>query len=200
MKLLYKKCNELPLFLFIDILLTGNVKQLVRSQSLAIIFSKKELSNIWDDIFSEYNLLIDDKSVNLSFELFKDINVFHNKITIINSLVFLLRQTYSPSSIELLREHGFNFSFTKETYLDDCNKVISRAKSIVMQLIEKEHQYEELRKNNEGEIKESDYTDLLFEISKIAGHRISAREITVTEFVSAYNSYKREVERSNNAK
>jgi len=198
MKLVYKKCNELPLYIFIEVLVNGSVEHLVKNDIFLKIFSKKQLQNIWDEIFAEYQILMDDKNANISFELYRDIHVFHNKITIINALVFLLRQSYSPGAIELLRGEGFNFKFTKETYLDDCNKVISRAKSIVMQIIEKEYEYNELRKNNDNEIKETDYTDLLFEISKTAGHRLSAREITVTEFVSAYNSYKRAIERAKN--
>lgn len=198
MKLVYKKCNELPLYIFIQVLLTGQVELLLKSDLVKPLFTKKALQDIWDNIFSEYTLLMDDKNANVSFELFRDINVFHNKITIINAFVFSLRQEYNIIAIESLREYGFNFKFTKETYLNDCNGVIERSKNIVMQLIEKEHEYNDLKKNRDNEIKETDYTDLLFEISKSAGHRLSAREITVIEFISAYNSFKREIERDKN--
>lgn len=187
--LYYTKCKHTPMINFVDALVNDNLQALYR-WPFGYFFFKRKVKDAWDNLFTEYTDLIENDSISISFSLIKDIHYMHNKLFIINTCVFALRMKYNEKVIYILKKMGFNLKFTRESYLKDCNSVISRAKSIVADLANKEKEYSGMKKNSS--VSEQNYIDMVYAISKSAGHRLSVREITVSEFCAAYNSYVRE--------
>lgn len=177
---------------FIDILINDRYYLLFRFFRLPNYFFKKT----WDRIFDEYTSLIKTDDSNASFELMKDITFLRNKIYIIEVAVYALRLKYNEKAASLLRRLGYDFKYREDTYIQDCERVLKRSKSLVAELKKKEGEFSKMKRS--GSVSESDFNDILFSISKYSGVLMSPKHITVAEFCSAYNQYYKHVKSSEN--
>lgn len=187
MRLYYTKCKDLPMDIFVDVLVNDNIK------ALAVLWwPKRLLRKVWDNIFSEYSTLIDGEQASVSLSLIKDINYMRNKLYIIHVAVYALKLKYSERACNILRSQGYDFKFREDTYLQDCERVLKRSKTILADAIRKEKEYEKLGTGKT--LVEQDYIDMCYAISKHSSMHLSIRKITVSEFCAAYNAYSKDMQ------
>lgn len=188
----YTKCSTLPMPVFIGVVVHGDFKSLCKYFFLKLLL-KSKAQEIWESIFEEYTDLMKSNQTNITFQLVRDVHFMWNKINMIEKTVDSLKLRYNEKLFDILRDMGYCFAFTRESYIGDLKKVITRTKGIVHQLALANQELAGLDKGDDT-VKESDYFDMCYAISK---GLISLNKITVSEFCAAYNAHKREMELTN---
>ena len=166
------KCSEVTLDEFIDCLLNGNLRRLVRAGTA----TDDELQKAWEALYSEYLVLSGNKAYAYMFSLMKSVSVLRARLVIV--------QDFLPSgNTERLRKIG---------YTGDTNKIIARAKREAVDLASKEKELEKMQDEQGGTAKESDYDDWIISVGKYLGYGIKRKEIVLSEFLSANRAMIRE--------
>lgn len=116
---IFKTCRTLSMFLFYEILDTGDYKYLIEDyENLEINEElKSKLDIIWSNLFKEYITLKDDKEVRLSFKQLAIIDKLEKKLVICKSLIEgLIYQSTTKGQIKYIKE------LSAWGYPIDCNK------------------------------------------------------------------------------
>jgi hypothetical protein len=182
----YDGCDDLPLFNFIKIITTDDLKWLVVSGTPG----DDELKDAWDKVSLEYQELTQDTKSKQLTSLKAEIAYLTNQIFWTQSVVDQITWAYSPEWATLLNELGFRFRYEDGPELHrELEITIAQSKSLVVELEERKAELEELTKGNE-KTTEAGYYVLLADIGKYMGSIINPKEVTVTQFVGIYNLYK----------
>jgi hypothetical protein len=168
------KCSEVTLDEFIDCLLNGNLRRLLRAGEA----TDAELQKAWECLYSEYSELSGDKAYAYMFSLMKSVSVLRAKLVIMQDFL-------SSGNTERLRKIG---------YTGDTNKIIARAKREAVELASKEKELEKMQDKQDRTVKESDYDDWIISVGKYLGYGIKRKEILLSEFLSATRAMQREYE------
>lgn len=184
----YKSCSELPLNRFIDVLVSGDVKRLV----VFGIYKPSYLKKLWDDIFEEYISMTRDTSHAHMLTMMREYGVLSNKVDIVREVVNLLKIRHHDGLVQVLRNMGFNYKFTEKTLKKDLENVVSKAKLWVFRANKVLKQLNDQPKNST--VQRSDFDEILAELSAFQGYHIQPDKITVSQYVSALNRFKKHVE------
>jgi len=194
----YRSCVELPLYNFIKIVVNNDLKYLYKKNKL-FYHKSPDLIAVWDLIFDEYSRLSDNTQNSHILELLKEIRTIELKISLINTIVSLLRSVakngsnivdYEPS-INLLKQYGFYFEYLNVTLLDDCDKVLNQSKTLQIELNDLQSDYNSLTSANNSAATEKDFID---EVALISSHhkiQINTKQISVMEYISYLSLFKK---------
>jgi hypothetical protein len=170
------KCSEVTLDEFIDCLINGNYKRLLRDGEA----SDDELQAAWERLYNEYAELSGNTAHAYLFSLMKTTAALRAKLT-------AAQQFIQSGNVELLRQMG---------YPADIKKIIARVKLESIELQGKTKELEKLRQSNEKDgAKEADFTAWIVSVSKYMGYRIDRKEVTVSEFLTMNKLMTEELER-----
>jgi hypothetical protein len=182
----YSSINDCTLEIFISVLITGDVKKLVRYG----FFRSKKLVKAWDNIFDEYLKENNSGAYVSLLRKMKDVAMSKNKIRLSVAVVRNLELKYNETMIECLRILGYRYRFDKknpEQYFQDLEKVKKEIKNLT--IINRELE-EKLRGKEKETVKEQDFDSLLVELGRFQGYRLNKKEITVSEFIQMLKNYK----------
>lgn len=189
---IYKSCHDLPLSVFIKIMTTGDAKYLIKRG----YFTKKYVSNAWDNISQEYIELSGNKTQKVILSMVKDISQLKGKLFIVQAIVDRLSVSYDPDLVRMLISLGFNNRYNpenKESYIQDLKRTITKAKSMLVQISEKEKSLSAIQSGNEKSTA-SDYENYIAQLSKYQGYFIDPKNTTVAQFIAIVNRHRIETE------
>lgn len=157
----------------------------------------------WEEIYSEYIGLRENKSTSFILELLKSITYLQTKQYIIQKCVEVLAHTYSRDLVNELKLTGCKGKFDwsdQSSYSNDLRAAISYGKRFNTQIAKKEKELEDYNKRYGGEsIKRKDFDIWGITLSKYLGFRVDYDVVCVSEFCQMMNQYERycEVENAN---
>jgi len=184
---IYQSCTELPLYLFIKVLTTGELIHLVQRGKP----KKEQLKEAWDKIFAEYSALSENKQNNYLLSLLRDYYSIPNKIVIIQTIVDELSKGYNKELTDKLRELGFRHAYRPETYMQDLKITVTQAKGLILKYKTCYDDLERLQEKN-SKAEPTDYDLILSELSKYQGYRLDPKQITVSEFCAIVKRFKQD--------
>jgi hypothetical protein len=185
---LYQKCSEFTVDRFISVVVDNDFSVLVKTKG-AIKAKKKHLIEAWDKIYSEYSELLQNDEQKVYLVLIKERCALQSKIYVTQLLVESISKRYNEESLKVLKRLGFEFPFTKKSYIKDLNKVLTLIKSDQLQLVSVETQLKPFMKD--VKINRSDILDLLILLSKHNGYAIKEEDTTLQSYISHLNAFKR---------
>lgn len=169
----FTSCSDLPMFNFIKITTTGDLKWIGKCEDPA---------KLWEQIHSEYTELSGDQQSSRSLELAKQISFITNKINITNTIIqHLATRGNVPELVLELQNMGYRLKYID---LDkDLQRTISLSKSDHIKLSSLKEQYAKLATGETTT--EFQWVEIL---SALAKHRqvmvINPALITVTEYLA----------------
>lgn len=174
---LYRSCDKLPLDIFIDCLIDGDLSGLGPGDQTAT----------WDKIYIEYCQLSQDGSYNEVFEIMKEINDLRAKITIANNCITFLQMGYDAEVVGVLNLFALRCNIGPDdrgmVLINKLNTIVARIKKWFPMLAKAEKDLETIRAKSEGAtITRSYFDDVLELMSDIKGRNIEASSITVSRF------------------
>lgn len=183
----YNNCSELPLSVFIDIMVTDNINKLIKRRGL---YGKRHVDEIWNDIQDEYSELSGSNRTTMVLSMLKDQFVLKNNIYLCQTIIKTMSININNDLVAVLKRLGFRNKFSKETIDKDLKQVVNTAKSWFIELNKVESEIKALYGSNDNEkVKVSDYDAVLARLSKFQGYRIDAREISVSQYLQVIKNY-----------
>lgn len=183
---LYTSCETLPLYNWIKLLVTSDLKYLYVSRPM-FYHNHSKAAEVWENIFNEYTELTNDEKTNQVLSLIKGITVINNKLEIVQSAINLLAIARPLSdyqaTIKLLKDFGFNYRFNDQTISDDLKRTASSAKRMIIQRKQMESDYEKVNSGTE-KATEKDYYNMLTQLSKFLGFHVDAKKTNVLQYIS----------------
>lgn len=188
-----------------------NCYSLTMSQFLDYLFGETKPPE-WDDIYSEYIGLRENKSSLFILTLMKEIAYLKTKHYIIERACTTAAQVVSMSPegmmpdiselIKVIKEYGFKGEYNvknKSTFSRDIKIVLSQIKKLITTRQRKEEELEEYQKKHAGkELTRKDFNVWAITLGKYLGYRVDLAVTTVAEWCMIMNEYERycEVENS----
>lgn len=175
-------CSELKMNPFITCLITGNADAVGGQE-------------VWDQIYSEYIGLRENKSASYVLDMVKEITYLQTKVFIINKCVEVLAITYSRDLVNELKLAGcrgkFDYS-NKEQYSNDLRAATSFSKKYIGQIRRKETELKEYYiRHGGGVVQRKDFDIWAVTLSKFMGFRVDYDVVTVSEYCHMMNQYER---------
>lgn len=193
----YRKCSELPLSVFLKVMLTSDVTHLTISGKPTI----EELEEAYQIIHEEYLTLSDSLEYQQMIGLIKEIAINENKYNMIIMAVRVLRVVYDEEIASEIKSYGYNLSqkdVSDPIYQKQLDVIISKSKFINLSLQKANEDLQKLnKKGGETEDEKPDehtYDILLADLSKYQGYYLDPDKITVTHFLSVMKRYKQSIE------
>lgn len=186
----YRTPNELPLDKFMAIVVEDRFDLLLKEGEAPLDF----LAETWADIYTWYAEKVDAGFVS-SIQLNVEIEQLKAKIVIVNMAIGVLAEGYDEDVINILREHGFEFQFTKESLLSDLQKVGTLSKSWVseynLKIKERDGEDGEAGRGKKQSAKPTydQFYETLEVLSKDAGYAIRPYDLTVYEYATRINRF-----------
>lgn len=175
-------CSELKMNVFINCLLTGKTDEVGGAEA-------------WEEIYSEYIGLRENKSSSYILSMLKEITFLQTKVFIINKCVEVLAVTYSRDLVNELKQTGCKGRFDwsdKAGYSNDLKAAISYSKKYKNQFEKKEKELEDYyKRHGGGVIQRKDFDIWAVTLSKFMGFRVDYDVITVSEYCVMMNQYER---------
>jgi len=191
--MLYTRCSQTPLDVFIDALVNKNLDRLV-------IYGKathKQISDAWELLFTEYCEISGSPQYQRLVNLSREIGGLQSKLLSISLCTKVLSYRYSSKCITTLRRFGYIYKFNlqdPESYIRDIKAVVTKSKSVQIALDQSLADYDKLMKESNGKNLSEDYFQkALVELSKFMGFRINAKEVTVSEYVAIVKRREKEI-------
>ncbi len=191
---LHNNCSTLPLSNFIEIVLHGDLRWLVRGGNPSL----NELSAAWDKILEEYVSLVKTNKSDSIFELYKKIKYTEWQIVFVDKCIYALKILYDEEIADLLNQRGFGIvqhSEDWQAYLKSLYAIEMSAKILVVLLNQYNAEYKLVDKeqgapdNASAEDQRFRYEKELAMLSKYQGQRIIKEIITVMEYAAIINNY-----------
>lgn len=187
--LVFRNCSELTLDRFIEIVTSGLLTPLIKDGNP----SEVELNEAWESIFNEYCDISNGQSQTYVLQLTREIKYLQWKITIINTIIERLKLSYVPELCDILRDYGFYYDYTPDTMLTDIISTVAEGQFLSVQLGVKKAEYDKYLASNEGKTSTAnDYDEILSELSKFQGYHLRAKDLSVSEYVSIFNRFKKQ--------
>lgn len=181
----YTSCSTLPLSVFIQVLINNRTDLLYTDKKTA--WNKPaDLGAIWDALFLEYTELSNDTRSIHVLSLMRDIAVINGKLTIIQNIVMLLATEPDlkdfQKSINILKTYGYRYNYSPETLINDLQRVVSSAKTLVIERDELQSDLNKLNENDTEKANEKDFYVNLANLSEIVGFAINPNDTTVMQY------------------
>lgn len=155
----------------------------------------EEILSEWEEIYSEYIGLRENKSTHFILDLLKSITYLQTKQYIIAKCVEVLAHTYSMELVTELKLTGCKGKFDwsdAEQYSNDLRAAISYGKRFSSQIARKEKELQDYNDRYAAKaISRKDFDIWGITLSKYLGFRVDYDIITVSEFCQMMNQYER---------
>jgi hypothetical protein len=196
--ILYHRCSDTPLDVFIDVLVNKNMPRLVRTGKA----TPKEIDSAWQKLWFEYCDLSGSPEYRQLFGLIKEVGYLEGKLMSIRLAIQSISSSQSNGCINILHNYGYRYAFEKskpDEFEKDIQRVIEKSKTIELLIKAGRAQIDKINEKAQGEsVKEDWFEDTLTVLSKYMGYRINRKVITVSEFVRMKKMFEMEAERMNN--
>lgn len=193
--MIYKTCSDLPLIRFIRCVCDNDLLQLVIEGEPGA----EEIAEGWQSIYQEYIELSGAAGKDYQTILTAEISQLFIKYTTIAEAVELSRKYRYDEVIKMLKDEGYNFQFNHNdtaAYHKDLDRVMSRAKSLLVRKEQKEGQLNKLLEGQKGEkITRAYFDNRLNALSIHYKHHVNEHEITVSRYVGLLNQYYKDCEK-----
>ena len=184
----YNSIANCPLSVFIQVSITGDVRNLVING----IVSDEKLNDAWDNIFYDYLKRTDITRYNILLRKLKDIEILSNKYRLIWAIIEMLSLGYNLDLVSGLKSLGYRYRFERfsdpKSYVLDVERVQKDAESIMKTINEMKAG---LIGSPGEEVKEEDFDGILVDLSRFQGYKVKKEETTVSEFVNIFEKYKK---------
>lgn len=157
--------------------------------------TEQELKDAWQVITHEFFDLSESKQNNYELTLCAEMEALNYKIIAIQQSVEVLRKYRCDELVALLQKLGYRFPFNankEDEYLKDLGRVLSRAKTLVLQYNDKKAQLDNISKEKapgETEVSRSYYDKILAILSKHSGYHVDESKTTVSRYAAILNMY-----------
>lgn len=191
----YKTAETCPLSVFVRVMVSNDLTHL---KTFGYV-KKQALAEAWELIFDQYLQIANGQKYVLLLRRLKDVAIMRNKTVLASRLIDVLEMKYNEKLVASLKLIGFRQKFDPRDvkgYFNDISKAKKQVKNDLFTLEEME---KEAKKEESGEVKESDFDQILTELSRFQGYRLDKNVITVSEYVNILNNY-REVNKPKNGK
>lgn len=197
---LYNDCSELPLFNWVKLVCSGDLKWIVSEGRCE---DAKELQEQYTKLVAEYSTLIRDTRTTQELKLKIQVTQLANKIDQVNVAMHALRT--GGRDLEIIRilrtpvPNGLGFGRLSYVNLEhDLKLTESYLKMDEVRYKQRSLEIETLLKKAEanGGNSESDFYSEISSLSKWLGFGIAPRETTVIQYVSFLNQLKLEIKNS----
>jgi len=180
----YSTCADLPLYNWIELCVTGDLKWLVKDGE------PTDLSEAYLAIADEYSEVAKDPQALHTLTLKKQIAILNNKLVCIQLAVDHLQTVRNEEVIAILRK---DLGFASLNYADlekDLPRTINLAKSMYAKLQILEKQLGEQVKKPGGEVTREGYYREIQIIADWAKIHISPKKYSVMEYIVLKNAFK----------
>lgn len=183
MSQVYDSIAVLPLYNFIEITVTSDLKWLVKEGNVP-----DNIEDVWAEIFSQYEEQSSDGSVSKGLKTTIDLAYLTNKIIQVKNVVQYLRVQRSELLIEALR-NKFGYKLKYADLTKDLDRTLTLLKSDELKVIKLTAEYEKL--STQAGMTREDYNDILVSLAKYMGFMPNKHQITVSEYLSMIKDFKR---------
>lgn len=167
---------------FIGVLLTGNTIPVGGDES-------------WENIYSEYIGLRENKSASYVLGIIKEISYLNTKVFIISKCVEVLAVEYSRELVMEIKQCGCKGRFDWSDpvkYSNDLRAAISYSKKYIISVQRKEKELEDYyKRHGGGAIQRKDFDIWAVTLTKFLGEYMDYDKVTVAFYCHAMNSYER---------
>ncbi|MDR1347349.1 MAG: hypothetical protein LBJ63_02815 [Prevotellaceae bacterium] len=170
------KCSEVTIDEFIDCMINGNLKRLLRSGEADEIM----LQEAWECLYSEYSELSGNRQHKYYFALYKSVYAMKLKMHIAQLIL-------TDPQINLDDLHALG-------YKGDVKSIVARLKFETVELQTKEKELKKITDKETGTIKESDFDDWIVSVGKYLGYQIKRKEMILSEFLAANKAMTKEID------
>jgi hypothetical protein len=164
------------------------------AEFIAVLIGEKIIAE-WEDIYSEYVGLRENKSSSFILDILKAITYLRTKQYIIKKCIEVLAVVYSRELATELKLSGCKGKFDwadKEGYSNDLRAADSYQKKFNSQIKKKEKELDEYQKRyGKDSISRKDFDIWAITLGKYLGFRIDYNVMTVSEWCAAMNQYER---------
>lgn len=161
----------------------------------------EEIIPEWEEVYSEYIGLRENKSSSFILDLLKDITYLKTKQFIIIKCVEVLANTYNRELVMEVKQCGCKGKFNwadKIDYSNDLKAALSYAKRYNSQMARKEKELDDYNKRHGGKsIERKDFDIWGITLGKYLGFRIDFDVVSVSEWCAMMNQYERYCEVEN---
>ena len=162
---------------------------------ISILLGQEPMPVWWEDVYSEYMGLRENKSSSFILSLVKEITYLETKVFIITKCIEVLSVTYSRELVMEVKQCGCSGKFdwsNKAAYSNDCKAALSFSKKYVGQVLRKKAELEEYQKRHGGgTIQRKDFDIWAVTLGKFMGFRVDFDAITVAEYCHMMNQYEK---------
>lgn len=202
---LYLTCSQLPLNIFIECLIDGNLTKLVIKGRA----DGDKLAIAWGTIYYEYISLNQSPESEYIHKLQTDISLLNDEIQNVETCLIYLSPEYINlckgrhiEIIDLLKYYGYRQTI-------DINSDYSKV------LIGIQNQLAPKKMRRDGKVKELDeyikakakdtitrsyFDNILIKLSRFQGYHVRAKDVTVTEYIMLLKDYIKSFERAEDVK
>lgn len=174
---MFQTCEKLPLEIYIDCLIDGDLSGLGTGD---------DLQYVWDKIYTESLNLSEDGTYNEAFEIMKEIDDVKAKITIANAAIDYLQMSFDDEIVAVLNSFALQCTLKAEdtggTIITKLNAVIARMKKWFPKLTRLQSDLDKIRSGSTGKINRAFFDNWLDAMSKDFGYHVKAADITVSRF------------------
>lgn len=178
------------------------------SQFILWFIDEQEKPEDWDDLYSEYISLRENKSSLYILGLIKEISYLKTKYQVVNTACEIMNLCFENTLIEqhkelkeILKQYNFRFAFdmTKpDLFSRDLRAVLSANKKTITTWQRKEKELEEYQKKHSGDVwKKKDFYVWAITLGEHNKYRIDLEQIFVAEWCQLLNKYEQYCEIKN---
>jgi len=172
----YSSCTDLPLYNFIKVVITGELKWLI------IWGWPSGLAEKWERIFEEYGGLNPDKTQNAKLTCIKNIQVLKCKEYILQSWVYVLKTSKNQEYIKVAKQGLAKWGYHQS---DNVDRILSQLKLLKAEIKEFEEEllhYNKEKNKETGNLTEAEFDLTLVSLSKYFGIDVDSKKITVSKY------------------
>lgn len=195
-----------------------NCYELKMAPFLTYLFDEVEKPANWDDIYSEYIGLRENKNSLFILSLMKEVAYLKTKYFLIEKICEVLTSVVTNLSdkitvaqlsnvteltdlIKTLKEYGYRYPYdmkNKLTFSKDIRAVLSSAKKLITTRQRKEQELEQYQKRHAGkELTKKDFNVWAVTLTKFLGNYVNLEVVTVAMWCEMMNQYERYCEVQN---
>jgi len=186
----YSSCTDLPLYNFIKIVLTGELRWLV------IWGWPSGLAEKWERIFEEDVTLNPDKEQSRKIKARRNLQVLQTKLYLLRLWIKVIQYSKNPRQIQDAKESVLRNGYHE---VDNIERLISHVKLLETNIKdleqELEHDLKQEKSKKHEELTESDFDNSLVSLAKGLGFDIiDSKKITVSMYRALQKRLNDEIE------
>lgn len=190
--MLFSKCSELPLSIFIKIILEDNIGLLVQTGK----HTHQEVSQAWEAIYSEYFELVGSTDSKYMVQTARTMLIAENKIDIINACIPILSIKHNETCYKALAKIGYPIARIDDPVARgrELARIVSRAKALVHIIAAAGRELKRMEEGNGTRPSEQNFIESIARLSKFQGYRIDPEKTSVAEYIAIQRHYTLTVE------